>query len=165
MLLCSSLHYHSNCTSYISFDIFLTSVGFYQVSLRDPLRCGAGDEELREIIGAAVCLLLNNIVFLDLLLEDILCFKNYYHAMQDTDKCALHMVMLIFLVSIFFMGFDSLNHWPVTSTIMLSFFGRGHCWSFVDFSRYRQLILSLFVLFLTSIIYIYINIFFFVGSG
>ena len=27
----------------------------FQVSLRDPLRCGAEDHELREIIGAAVC--------------------------------------------------------------------------------------------------------------
>lgn len=41
------------------FDIFLTVVDSSQVSLRDPLRCGVGDEELREIIGAAVSMLLN----------------------------------------------------------------------------------------------------------
>lgn len=34
-------------------DFFIWVV--FQVSLRDPLRCGAEDHELREIIGAAVC--------------------------------------------------------------------------------------------------------------
>lgn len=36
--------------------VFLSQSSRYlQVSLRDPLRAGAEDMELREIIGAAVC--------------------------------------------------------------------------------------------------------------
>lgn len=37
--------------------IFLHGLIVLQVSLRDPLRHGAEDHELREIIGAAVCML------------------------------------------------------------------------------------------------------------
>lgn len=35
---------------------FNQSVYPFQVSLRDPLRLGADDNELKEIIGAAVCI-------------------------------------------------------------------------------------------------------------
>lgn len=35
--------------------LILIRVFSLQVSLRDPLRCGADDNELSEIIGAAVC--------------------------------------------------------------------------------------------------------------
>lgn len=105
----------------ISFDIFFTSFDSSQVSLRDPLRCGAGDEELREIIGAAVCFLLNNKLFL------LICylmklwsfsFKNRYHAMQNIDKCALHTDYAFFSCICVFPGL--LNQGPITLTIMLS---------------------------------------------
>lgn len=36
------------------FNVILTGAKFWQVSLRDPLRQNASDDELREIIGAAV---------------------------------------------------------------------------------------------------------------
>jgi alkylhydroperoxidase/carboxymuconolactone decarboxylase family protein YurZ len=36
--------------------MFFKGLVFLQVSLRDPLRNGAEDHELREIIGAAVCI-------------------------------------------------------------------------------------------------------------
>lgn len=63
------------------FDIFLTIVDSSQVSLRDPLRCGVGDEELREIIGAAVCMLLNIFFFLICYLVGFCVQKpNHYHA-------------------------------------------------------------------------------------
>lgn len=37
------------------FDITFVIVSSEQVSLRDPIRDGADDDELRQIIGAAVC--------------------------------------------------------------------------------------------------------------
>lgn len=49
-----------------------TSDDSSQVSLSDPLRSGAGDEELREIIGAAVCFLLNDTLFRPIILTIML---------------------------------------------------------------------------------------------
>lgn len=91
--LCSSLswvkcRYVLHCTSIVTalfvlpFDIFLTVVDSSQVSLRDPLRCGVGDEELREIIGAAVCMLLSNKLFFLICYLVRFCVQkaNHYHA-------------------------------------------------------------------------------------
>lgn len=53
----SSIHWLGSIfTRLLSEGFFISqSFHFFQVSLRDPLRAGAEDMELREIIGAAVC--------------------------------------------------------------------------------------------------------------
>lgn len=74
----SELCIHFGSLLEMFFNPFYVDCSFMQVSLRDPLRSGANDDELREIIGAAVCILI-------LIRNDSLSFRN----MQKT-KCLKH---------------------------------------------------------------------------